>query len=84
MIKHAARKEEPFFNVEERVARALGKVTQVKSFTDEQQVWLGYIREHLIQNLTIELDDFDMMPVFEPGRQGQGSKGIRAGTANAG
>lgn len=71
MIKHAARKEEPVFNVEERVARALGKVTQGKSFTDEQQVWLGYIREHLIQNLTIELDDFDMMPVFS-NRGGRG------------
>ena len=71
MIKHAAIQEEPVFNVEERVARALDKVTQGKIFSDEQQVWLGYIREHLIQNLTIELDDFNMMPVFS-NRGGRG------------
>ena len=27
--------------------------------------WLGYIREHLLENLTIDLDDFNVMPTFE-------------------
>jgi hypothetical protein len=28
-----------------------------KSFNEEQLKW-GYIQEHLVQNLTIEMDDF--------------------------
>ena len=43
----------------------MAKVTAGKAFTEEQTKWLGYIREHLIENLTIELDDFDDIPVFE-------------------
>jgi type I restriction enzyme R subunit len=27
--------------------------------------WLGYIREHLIKNLTIGMEDFEYAPVFE-------------------
>jgi len=65
MVKHAARAEEPIYSAEERVDRALGKVTAGKTFTGEQTKWLGYIREHLIENLTIDLEDFDCIPVFE-------------------
>ena len=65
MVKHAARAEEPIYSAEERVDRALKKVTADKTFTEEQMKWLGYIREHLIENLTIELKDFDYIPVFE-------------------
>jgi type I restriction enzyme R subunit len=36
-----------------------------KTFSEEQMKWLGYIREHLIENLTINLDDFEYVPVFE-------------------
>jgi type I restriction enzyme R subunit len=36
-----------------------------KSFDEEQLKWLGYIREHLVQNLTIESDDFEYAPIFE-------------------
>jgi type I restriction enzyme, R subunit len=39
-----------------------------KAFTAEQEAWLALIREHLVQNLTIELDDFQLLPIFE--RQG--------------
>ena len=65
MVKHAARAEEPIYSAEERVDRALARVTANKLFTDEQTQWLGYIREHLIENLTIDLDDFNVMPTFE-------------------
>ncbi len=65
MVKHAARAEEPIYSAEERVDRALKKVTADKTFTEEQMKWLGYIREHLIENLTIDLADFDYIPVFE-------------------
>jgi type I restriction enzyme R subunit len=40
-------------------------VTAGRDFTPEQREWLGYIREHLIENLTIAEDDLDLMPVFE-------------------
>jgi type I restriction enzyme, R subunit len=63
MIKHAG-KEEPMMTAQERVDMALEKVTQGKTLTTSQQVWLTLIRKHLIENLTIEPDDFDVMPIF--------------------
>jgi type I restriction enzyme R subunit len=65
MVKHAAREEEPIYSAEERVDRALAKITAGKTLTEEQAKWLGYIREHLIENLTIDLEDFDYIPAFE-------------------
>lgn len=65
MVKHAARDAEPIFTAEERVDRALRLISQRRSFNDEQQKWLSLIREHLIQNLTIEENDFDVLPIFE-------------------
>jgi len=65
MVKHAARAEEPIYSAEERVDRALERVTTDKTFTEEQMKWLGYIREHLIENLTIDLEDFNVIPTFE-------------------
>ena len=54
MVKHAAQEEEPIYTAEERVDRALKAVMAGKSFDEEQTKWLGFIREHLIENLTIE------------------------------
>ena len=34
------------------------------SFTPQQQRWLDRIRLHLVQNLTIEKEDFEFLPVF--------------------
>ena len=65
MVKHAARAEEPIYSAEERVDRALERVTADKTFTEEQMKWLGYIREHLLENLTIDLEDFEHIPIFE-------------------
>jgi type I restriction enzyme R subunit len=65
MVKHAAREEEPILTAEERVDRAMQRVTAQKSFDEEQLKWLGLIREHLIQNLTIEVADFEVAPIFE-------------------
>ena len=64
MIKHGAEKEAPLLTAEERVAKAMGKVTAGKTFSEQQQQWLGYIREHLVQNLTIEIEHFDYAPIF--------------------
>ncbi len=68
MVKHAAKDEEPILTAEERVDRAMEKVKAGKPFTEEQMNWLGLIREHLVKNLTIDLDDFEFAPIFE--RQG--------------
>ena len=64
MVKHAAREEEPLLTAETRVDHALARVTAGHDFTNEQREWLGYIREHLIANLTIAQDDLDLMPAF--------------------
>ncbi|OGM11968.1 restriction endonuclease subunit R [Candidatus Woesebacteria bacterium RBG_16_34_12] len=63
MIKHAG-KEEPILSAQERVDLALETVTKEKSLTLAQQEWLGLIRKHLIENLTIDAEDFDTMPIF--------------------
>jgi type I restriction enzyme R subunit len=65
MVKHAAREEEPILTAEERVDRAVQKVTAGKSFTGLQLKWMSLIREHLIQNLTIDVADFGSAPIFE-------------------
>lgn len=65
MVKHAARDEEPILTAEERVGRAMDRILLGATYTEEQKEWLGYIREHMIANLTIEEEDFDVFPVFE-------------------
>jgi type I restriction enzyme R subunit len=65
MVKHAAREQEPVLNVQERVDLAIDNVFGGKDLNDEQMKWIGYIREHLIRNLTIEIEDFEYVPVFE-------------------
>lgn len=64
MVKHAVREQEPLFTSEERVKLALAKVTRGKTFTREQQNWLDRIRDHLIENLSIDKEDFDTIPIF--------------------
>lgn len=64
MIKRAAREEEPILSAQERVERAISKVTEGKDFTEQQLKWLERIRGHLIENLTIEKEDFEL-PIFE-------------------
>jgi type I restriction enzyme R subunit len=68
MIKHAADFQVPILSAGERVNRAMASVTAGKQFSDEQLKWLAYIREHLVQNLAIAEEDFEIMPGFE--RQG--------------
>lgn len=68
MVKHAAKEQEPILSAEERVDRALEKVKEGKLFDEDQINWMGLIREHLVKNLTIEMNDFEYAPIFE--RQG--------------
>ena len=64
MVKHAVKDEEPILSAEERVTKAINKIKQDIQFNEEQEKWLGYIKEHLISNLSIDVDDFEYQPVF--------------------
>jgi type I restriction enzyme R subunit len=64
MVKHAADTLEPLLTAEERVDRAVTKITAGRSLTEEQRRWMDRIREHMITNLSISQDDFDLMPIF--------------------
>lgn len=65
MVKHAADEAQPLLTAKERIDRAFQKLTENKTFTDEQQQWLNRIHDHLVTSLSIDEDDFSFMPVFE-------------------
>jgi type I restriction enzyme R subunit len=64
IVKKAAKEEEPLLTAEERVDRALARITAGRAFTEAQRKWLDRIRSHLVQNLTIDREDFETVPVF--------------------
>lgn len=64
MVKHAAREQEPLLTADERVDRALQEITSGTYLTLDQQAWLDRIREHLVVNLSIDPEDFDLSPVL--------------------
>jgi type I restriction enzyme R subunit len=64
MVKHAARKELPILTAEERVEAAIASILSRHEFSSEQLQWLGFIRNHLVSNLSIDLDDLENQPVF--------------------
>ena len=64
MVKHAADQQAPLFTAEERVTKAIEELEAFHSFTLEQQKWLGFIAEHLKENLSISEDDLESQPVF--------------------
>ena len=65
MVKHAANDNEPLYTAEERVTNAFEKITAAKTFTENQNVLLDKIREHLIANLAIDIEDFEKTPFFQ-------------------
>ncbi len=64
MVKRAAVDGSPLLSAEERVNTAITAVETGRTVTPEQAKWLDYIRQHLIQNLTIDRDDFDNVPIL--------------------
>jgi type I restriction enzyme R subunit len=64
MVKHAADDQQPLLTAQERVERAFGQLMSGKTFSPEQLRWLDRIREHMVQNLSIDDEDFDLVPVF--------------------
>ncbi len=65
MVKHASDEQNPLLTAAERVERAFARITDGRTFTLEQQQWLERIRGHLIENLSIDEEDFDVFPIFE-------------------
>lgn len=64
MVKRAASETSPLLTAEERVNAAVATVSSGRSLNEEQNKWMEYIRQHLVQNLSIEPDDFDNIPVL--------------------
>ena len=44
--------------------RACEKVHAGRTFTSEQVHWLDRIKAHLIENLSIDEEDFEVLPIF--------------------
>ncbi len=63
MVRHAAEGGE-LLTPERRVDRALMKLRSGRAFNQEQERWLALIRQHLIQNLLMEKEDLDTLPIF--------------------
>ena len=63
IIKHAATGE-TLLTAESRVKKAFDRIMKDKKFTPEQEKWLELIRQHMIKNLLVEKDDFDLLPLF--------------------
>ncbi len=64
MVKRAADDIYPLLTAEERVNVAIARVSDQRPLTDDQKKWLEYIRQHLVQNLTIDREDFAVVPVL--------------------
>jgi Domain of unknown function (DUF3559). len=64
MVKHAADQQAPLLTAEQRVTKAVEELEGSHSFTPEQKQWLGFIANHLKENLSISEDDLEVQPVF--------------------
>jgi type I restriction enzyme R subunit len=54
IVKHAA-VGDPLLSAEERVRAG-------RTFTPEQECWLNLIRNHLVENLAVDREDFRLHP----------------------
>lgn len=64
MVKHAAANSAPLLTAEERVRAAITRVAAGRELSEEQQQWLRLIERHLIANLSIDREDFGLIPVL--------------------
>ena len=65
IVKHAATQQAPLLTAEERVNRAIDRFLASHKPTPEQMQWLSLVREHLLKNLSMEEEDFDLTPLLE-------------------
>jgi type I restriction enzyme R subunit len=63
IIRHAATGGE-LLTAEQRVKKAMMKVKSDRAFNKEQEKWLELIARHLTQNLLMEKEDIDYLPIF--------------------
>ena len=73
MVKHAAAQQAFLLTAEERVNRAMDRFLDGRKLTKEQMQWLSLVREHRVQNLSMDEEDFDLTPLL----------GMRGGKAKA-
>ena len=64
MVKRAAVASSPLMTAEERVNAAVAQVTTGRELTADEQQWMEYIRLHLVENLSIDQEDFEAVPVL--------------------
>ncbi|MFN8159959.1 MAG: type I restriction-modification enzyme R subunit C-terminal domain-containing protein [Solirubrobacterales bacterium] len=64
MVKHAALGTAPLLTAQERVEAAMQQVVEGRELSDDQRAWLDRIKLHLIQNLSIDREDFSLVPVL--------------------
>lgn len=67
IVHHAADEADPLMSADERVSRALSKVLGGRTLMPAQQKWLMLIRRHLVANLAIERDDFELLEFEQEG-----------------
>ena len=65
MVKHAADEAQPLLTADERVTRALDRLSEGQTFTPDQQAWLERIGQALRETLSLEPDDFGILPILE-------------------
>ena len=65
MVKHAADDGQPLLTADERVTRALARLTTGQTFTPEQQAWLDRIGQALRETLSLEPEDFGVIPILD-------------------
>lgn len=64
---HNADHDDPLMSAEERVDAALRRLLGERTLTEPQQKWLGLIRRHLVANLAIAREDFELIEFEQAG-----------------
>ncbi|MCM2514257.1 DEAD/DEAH box helicase family protein [Streptomyces griseoincarnatus] len=64
MVKRAVLDSAPLMTAQERVRLAVTAVTRDCRLSEDQQRWMDYIEQHLVKNLSIDREDFDLIPVL--------------------
>lgn len=64
MVKNAAEETSILLTAEERVGRAIDKIVAERVLTEGQAAWMDRIRHHLVENLSINREDFEIVPIL--------------------
>jgi hypothetical protein len=65
IVKHSSAVQSPLLTAEERGNRAIDRFLTRQKLTSEQMHWLYLVQEHLVKNLAMEEEDFDLTPLLE-------------------